>query len=381
MKVGIDFHAAERPGTGNCSYIRNLVECLLDQDGRNEYCLYVRDPLHPYFSRFKHRPGISLRPISVSDPVRWLTFLGRLARRDRVDLLHVQYVPPLFYRGGLVVSVHDLSFLRHPEWFPWMKRLYLRTLVPRAIGRADLVLTISEFSRSELVARFPECASKVQVTYLAAGPGFRPPAKKRKGENPLESLGIRGRFILYVGRLDYRKNISLLLRAFSELKKRRDVPHQLVLAGPRDYVPRALRREWSACESKSETVWTGLVSDALLAELYGRAEAFVYPSRYEGFGLPVLEAMACGCPVVCSEAGSLPEIAAGAALLVPPGSPEALTEALAAIVSNSGLRAGLGGRGVERSRRFSWETTAGRTLEAYGRVAASRGHSGSPDAI
>ncbi len=367
MRIGIDFHHAEREGTGNCSYIRNLFEALLGLEPDNDYFLYVWDPCHAYYDRFRDRERVRLRPLwSRSAPGR-LASLGVLARKDKVDVLHVQYVAPLFFRGPLVVSVHDLAFLDRPECFPRSVRAYLKALVPAGLRRAAQVMTLSEFSRRALAARFPGCADKVHVGPLAACPRLSRPGTRR--DRDLQAIGVRGPFALYVGRLDARKNIPVLLKAFAMVKAEGGFGHQLVLAGPKDYWPAALDRELSRTPVREDILRTGLVSEETLARLYAAADVFVYPSLYEGFGLPVLEAMAAGCPTIASDSTSLPELVGDAGLLVPAGEPSRLAGALKRVLTDKRFRESLARKGRARAGRFSWSETARLTMAAYRRAA------------
>lgn len=371
MRIGIDFHHAEREGTGNCSYIRNLFEALLGLEPENDYFLYVWDPCHAYYDRFRDRERVRLRPLWASSAPGRLASLGFLARKDKVDVLHVQYVAPPFFRGPLVVSVHDLAFLDRPECFPRPVRAYLKALVPPGLRRASEVMTLSEFSRQALASRFPGCASKVHVGPLAACPRLRRPGTRP--DSDLRSIGVRGPFILYVGRLDARKNIPVLLRAFTTLKAEGSLGHQLVLAGRKDYWPAGIERELSRSPVREDVVRPGLVSEETLAGLYASADVFVYPSLYEGFGLPVLEAMAAGCPTIASNATSLPELVGDAGLLVAAEDPSRLAGALRRVLTDGRFRKSLARKGRARAGRFSWSETARLTMAAYRRAAGAAG--------
>ncbi len=370
MRIGIDFHPAEREGTGNCSYIRNLVQAILEVEPRHELYLYVGDPRHPYYDRFGGADRVRLRPLlAPSAPARWLS-LGLLAKRDKVDLLHVQYVAPPFFSGPLVVSVHDLAFADQPQFFPWRMRAYLGLLVPHSLRRATRVMTLSQFSRRALASRYPFCSDKIRVGPLAAAPGLARTAG-RAGTGA-ESVGVRGPFILYVGRLDARKNIPALVQAFSALRSAGVLEHRLVLVGPKDHWPEAMEREILTSPYRTEVVRTGVVSEEVLAGLYAAADVFVYPSLYEGFGLPVLEAMASGCPVVAMNAASIPEIVGDAGLLVSPGDTDSLAAAIRRVVSDKRLRAALIRNGKARARTYRWTETARLTLAAYREAAEGR---------
>ena len=365
MKIGIDFHAAEQAGSGNCTYIRNLVESLLATDRDNEYFLYIMDPAFPYYRQFADRRNVHLRPIGAKEALRRIPRLGLKTRLDRVDLLHVQYVAPPFYRGKLVVSIHDLSFVGNPNFFSWGKRTYLRILVPFSLKKASQVIAISDFSRQAIISTYHIPAERVHLTYLAARSGFRPEKNPDEQRSLIRKLGLRDQFLLFVGRLDVRKNILALIRAFTYLKKTKGIPHQLVITGKKDFLPVPLLKEIFADDIAQHIILTGFVPDELLPTLYSLAEVFVYPSLYEGFGLPVLEAMASGCPVIASNTTSLPEIVEEAGLLVNPRLWEGLAEAIWKVISDDTLRADLKRKSLAQSQKFRWAETAQKTMSVY----------------
>jgi glycosyltransferase involved in cell wall biosynthesis len=365
MKIGIDFHAAEQEGSGNCTYIKNLVESLLATDRENEYFLYITDPAFPYYRQFVDRRNVHLRPLGAKDALRRIPWLGLKTRLDRVDLLHVQYVAPPFYRRKLVVSVHDLSFVDNPDYFSWGKRTYLKILVPFSLKKAGQVITISDFSRRDIISAYHIPAERIHVTHLAAHPRFKPELNPEAKRSALKKLGLQDRFLLFVGRLDVRKNIMTLLRAFSYLKRTKRIPHQLVITGKKDFLPVPLLKEIYADDIVQHVVLTGFVPDELLPTLYSLAEVFVYPSLYEGFGLPVLEAMASGCPIIASNTTSFPEIVGEAGLLVNPRLWEGLAEAIWTVISDETLRADLRQKSLAQSQKFRWAETAQKTMNVY----------------
>jgi len=365
MRIGIDFHAAQRDGAGNCTYIRNLAEHLLMAHSGDDFYLYVTDSAHPYLQKFKNLDNVRMRSLPSDYPLVRLPALGIKARNDRLDLLHVQYVAPPFYKGKLFLTVHDISYIHYPEMFRRSELLYLRHQVKSALKRAEKVITISEYSRQDIVRHFGLAPTKVAVTYLAAGPQYHPVPEAEAKPRLFQRFGLAGPYILFVGRLDARKNISLLITAFDILKQTRKVPHRLVLAGKSGYEPIALLDVAARTHSAADIQFLGPVPDSDLPALYSLADVFVFPSLYEGFGLPCLEAMACGCPVVTSRAAALPEILGDAGRFVHPLNGEELAAAMDETLSNPSLAEKMKRRGLDRAGAFSWTETACRTLEIY----------------
>ncbi len=365
MRFGIDSHSAEREGEGNSTYCRNLISALLAAGGHHDFPLFAANPDHAFYRRVSPR-GRS-RVIRVAQG-RGLARLGwalaRAASRERVDSLHVQYTAPLGYRGPLVVTAHDLSFLHVPESFPPALRLALRVLVPWSMARAARIITDSEFSRRDIMARYAIRPEKIAAIPLGADIRFRPRAS---GEtvSVLGRYGLRPGFYLSLGRLNRRKNLERLLQAYARVRTDSGLEAPLVVGGKSDYgVPDMFRRANLSGEA-SGVRFTGLIPDEDLPAFFSAAACFVYPSLFEGFGLPVLEAMACGTPVVASNRAALPELVGDAALLVDPESVEALAQAMGRILADKDLAADLGRRGLARSRQFSWRETAERTLAVY----------------
>jgi len=293
--------------------------------------------------------GIEPIPLEARSQVARMAFrLPRLLRRLSPDLAHFNYVVPPGYRGRSVVTVHDLSFERHPELMPLRDRLLFRTLVPRSVARADRVLAVSEWTKRDLVERYGVAEEKIVVTPNGVDEIFHP-----NGDAPQ-----RAPYALFVGAIQPRKDPLTALEAMALL----DDDLGLVIVGPEkrgaDDVRAAVRR--LGLESRVEL--TGHVEHEELAALYRGAACLVFPSRYEGFGLPVLEAMASGTPVVAASTGALPEIAGDAAILVEPADPAALAEGIKRALAD---RERLVAAGLERAGHFSWSETARRTLDVY----------------
>jgi len=363
--IGIDFHFAEREGTGNCTYMRNLVESVLAMDKERRYLLYVTEPGHPYYERFRSMGNAALIPVAGSSaPARMLS-LARATFRDRPDILHVNYYGPPWYRGKLVVTVHDISYHHLPDCFPLRERLKNELFIPLYIRRAARILTVSEYSKQDMIAVYGAAPEKIVVGYNGVNPLFRPPENPGEDTAILNKYGIGEDFILYIGRLNRRKNLQVLIAAFNAFKRGRgqERPHQLVVFGRRDFLPAEDMATIDASPYRGDVIFTGYVPDGHLPLLYGLATLFVYPSLFEGFGLPCLEAMACGCPVVTSNTTSLPEVVGTAGILINPNDHMEICKAMEELVNDAGKRAVLIARGRERARQFTWQRTAAKFLD------------------
>lgn len=368
---GIDAHSAERAGEGNSTYSRGLIAALLAADGDDNFALFAGNPNHAfYWSLPAHGRSRAIHVAQGRGFARLGWTLSRAASREHVDGLHVQYTAPVGYRGPLVVTVHDLGFLHVPESFPLALRVALQVLVPRSIARASRVITDSEFSRHEIVARYGTRPEKIAVIPLAADARFHPRTSLQTAP-VLARYGLEPGFLFSLGRLNRRKNLERLFLAYARLRTGVACNTPLVVGGKPDYGVEEVLRRARLSEDASGVCFVGLIPDEDLPAFYCGAAGFVYPSLFEGFGLPLLEAMACGTPVVTSNRAALPELTADAALTADPESVEALADAMARMITDKELAADLRLRGLARSRQFSWGETARRTLDVY-RAASER---------
>jgi glycosyltransferase involved in cell wall biosynthesis len=286
--------------------------------------------------------------------------LPRRARRLGLDLLHCPVgLAPVRSRVPLAVTVHDVMALEHPGWFTPANRLQQRLVLGPAARRAAVVLCPSSFSRARAVERLGLAPDRVRVTPWGVDERFSPGAADPA---PLARLGVAPPYLLTVGALQPRKNLEAALAAFERLGERE---LGLVIAGGRGWGDAELQARLRRSPAASRVRLTGRVTDAELVELYRGAECFVFPSRYEGFGLPPLEAMACGAPVVASDLTSMPEVLDDAALLVDPDDVGALAAALDELLATPALAAELAERGRRRAAGFTWAAAAEATLAAY----------------
>ena len=367
MRFAIDAHAIGRHLTGNEVYVRSLLRSFAALDHESEFVTYIsaEDARQWTAARFQ------ARQVSPNPFVRLGMELAMKLRQDRPDLVHVQYTAPLGCPVPVVVSVHDVSFLVHPEYFPKARALQLKWTVARTIRCATRILTGSEFSRDSIVEAYgEECARKIVVVPNAAASGLRPISRESAMSTVRARLRIAGPFLLSVGDLQPRKNQIGLIRAFAELVGAHpQLTHQLVLAGKDTWFSPKVREAARQSGVADRIHFAGFVSDEDLLHLYNACDLFVFPSFYEGFGLPVLEAMACGRAVACSRTSSMPEVADGAGIMFDPYSSSEMVRAMADLLLDAELRARMERLGLQRAARFSWRATAQSTLEVYREVA------------
>jgi glycosyltransferase involved in cell wall biosynthesis len=369
MRFSVDAHAIGQKLTGNEVYIRSLLDGFAKLDPHADFLAYVSEPdVNGWVpARFQKRYVTRNRYLRLG------FHLAECLRRDRPDLIHVQYNAPLYCPAPIVVTVHDVSFLEHPEYFPPGRAWQLRLTTGSTLRRAAKILTISEFSRRRLSRGFGIDPGEIVVTPLAAQDHFRPRNRLQARERLRARFGIDRPFVLTVGDLQPRKNQIGLVRAFDELIRHLPrLSHTLVLAGKETWFSPQVRAEIERRGLRERVLVTGFVSEDELADLYNAADLFVFPSLYEGFGLPVIEAMACGRAVVCSNTSSLPEVADAAAILVNPGDTAELVRAMRDVLEDTELRERLERYSLQRSKFFSWIETARQTLNVYYSVVERR---------
>ena len=374
MHIAIDAHSVGAQLAGNETYAVNLIEALAEIDQSNQYTLYVTK--QSAVDRFANRwPNFRVKRTLPHTPLLRIPLtLSLELRRNRVDVLHVQYTAPPRTPCALVATIHDLSFEHLPDTFNRRSRAQLRLTVRRTARKATQILTLSEFSRADIIETYAIDPDRVSVTPPAAPSGFAPVTNATELRKIRTSYGIERDYILALGSIQPRKNLVRLINAYGTLRRDRpdrDLP-QLVLAGKRGWLEAETIRAAEHSGVRRDIMFIGYVPDADLPALYSSAMCFAYPSYFEGFGLPVLEAMQCGTPVIAGNRTSLPEVTGSAAVLVDPFDESAIAQGLLELIEHRDLRDQLHVKGLERAARFSWMTTAQRTLQAYEVAAASR---------
>lgn len=375
MHIAIDAHSVGTQLGGNETYATNLIEALAEIDQTNLYTLYVTKPVA--LERFNNRwPNFQVRQTLPHTPlVRIPLTLSRELRRHPVDILHVQYTAPPFTPCPVVTTIHDLAFEHLPETFNRRSWMQLRLTVRHTARRAAHIITVSEYSRGDISRTYGIAPGEITVTPEAAPAHFAPVTDEAELRRIRESYGIQESYILSLGSLQPRKNLVRLIEAYSCLRGVRPqgkLP-QLVLAGKRGWLDDETFRAAKRHALGNDILFTGYVPEQDLVGLYSGAICFVYPSYFEGFGLPAVEAMQCGVPVIAGNRTSLPEVVADAGLLFDPFDTQALVNALTQVIDDSACRALLRAKGLERARNFNWKTTAQLTLNVYQAAAKTKG--------
>jgi glycosyltransferase involved in cell wall biosynthesis len=366
MKIGIDAHAAEIDGSGNCTYIRNLVRALREIDKQNDYVLYVTKSMHPFYQDFHSYENFSIRQLPMKNPmIRIPLALAWETAKDKLDILHVQYISPPFHEGTLVTTIHDLGFLHVPETFSRFEVIRSKIFIRMTAKRAKKIITGSHYSKNDIVETYGIDPKKIEVIPLGVSGIFNPGIDPADAQKILRKYGIQKPYLLCVGRLNPRKNLISLVKAFDMLKKEKSILHKLVIVGKDDFATKEIIKSIKATDSANDVVFTGYVAEEDLPSLYSETDVFIYPSLFEGVGLPVLEAMSCGVPVIASDSSSLTEILGDSGILVDPLNPEELMRAILHITSDQDLRNSYRAKGTARAENYSWASTAQKTLECY----------------
>jgi glycosyltransferase involved in cell wall biosynthesis len=367
MHIGIDAHAIGARQGGNETYIKNLVTALAAIDSTSRYTLYFSkaSAAREWTGRFEN---FAVRLLPPPTPiVRVPVALSFELFRRPVDVLHVQYTAPPLCRVPLVTTIHDLAFEHLPETFTRRGRAQLRLTVRHTARCSQRIATVSEFSRQDIISTYGIDPARIAVTPNGVEDIFTPhPADVDESERIRERFGIKGEFILAVGSLQPRKNLIRLIRAYKRLRAEiGDSAPQLVLVGRRLWLYDEIFHELTRQDLAEAVIFTDYVSEELLPALYRSARIFVYPSLFEGFGLPPLEAMACGTPVVASSTSSLPEVIGDAGLLVDPYDENLLANGMMRLLRDEDLRRQLITKGIRRAASFTWRAAAERTLALY----------------
>jgi glycosyltransferase involved in cell wall biosynthesis len=363
LRIGIDVHSLGGKQGGNETYFQELVKGLIALHSAHDLVLYYTNAVarqrissHGHVRLERLRPRHPLLRIPLTLPWR--------ARADGLDVFHAQHVIPPFLGCKTVTTIPDIAYEHFPEAFPRHERIWLKQWVRSSAMKADHIITVSEYSKQDIARTYGVSEEKITVTYEGAGPEFRPRDKNGAREELERKYGIKGKFVLYLGRLQGRKNLGRVVEAYARVR-RTGFAHKLVLAGKQGSLFEPVLSRIRDLKLEENVLLPGYLPAEDVPLFYSAAEVFVYPSFFEGFGLPVVEAMACGVPVITSRGSSLEEIAGDAALLVDPHSEDSIVGALTQVLEDAELRLRLSRAGLERSKLFSFEKTARQTMEVY----------------
>lgn len=375
MRIALDYTAGIRQGAGIGQYVRSLVNAILEQDSHNRYTLVTsgRPTQEQPFPRAENVRGRSL-----VIPDRYLTILWYrlhfplLANyfTGPADIYHgLDFVlPPLSKKTRKVVTVYDLAFLEHPETAVPSLAAYLNKVVPEAVERADVVAAISHTTKQALIKHYHAPAEKITVIPCGVGAQFQGVTDPVVLEETRRKFDLQQPFLFSVGTLEPRKNHIGLIRAFHEVQQRNKSSLMLAIAGGKGWMYEETENVVRELKLEDKVRFLGRISERELITLYSLAEMFAFPSFFEGFGIPPLEAMACGAPVITSNTSSLPEVAGDAALLVDPYDIHAIADAIQRLAENAQLREELRQKGYRQAQRYTWSGAAAKMLAVYQRV-------------
>ena len=374
-KIGIDFHILSQKYQGSRTYLFNIIHQLMKLDKENLYYIYVNNkndfsPLQDKAKKIAVENFVPKEYIFKSRILRLGINIPFFEYKDKLDIFHTQYIVPLFSLGKQIVTIHDILYESHPQFFSKTFIARSRILIRNSAHKASKILTDSVFSKSQLIEIYKIPEQKIEIIYGGADREiFNPRNKKNAIENIFKKYKIRN-FILNVGRLEPRKNQITLVKSYHELLKTYDIEEKLVIIGPKDYNFSPIYRYIFENNLVNHVYIFNTIGDQELPFFYKAATLFVYPSYAEGFGLPILEAMACGIPVIGSNTSSIPEVVGDCGILIDPHKMEDLTNAIKKLIDSPSLKAKQSEKAIERSKNFTWKNAALKTLKIYNELSS-----------
>jgi len=366
MHIGIDSRLPYYQRGGISKYIRLLISSIAEIDHTNDYVIF-----HQRKDSDSYLPvnGSNFRPANLWTPChhrleRWSLSAELLPHK--LDLLHSpDFIPPAFGAKNKVITIHDLNFVHYPDFLTEDSRRYYLDQIAWAVAHADRISADSFHTEDDLISILNVPADKITTIHLAADPIFSDKQAKDAIASTLEQFNLPKDFILFVGTLSPRKNISNLLLAYSQLVMAESIDLPLVLAGARGWLYQELFDLVKTLDIEQNVRHIDNATDIQLSHLYSAASMLTLPSHYEGFGFPVLEAMHCGCPVICSDRASLPEVAGDAAILLDPDDIDAWSQSIESLLSDTKKQNQMIENGYQQANNFSWNKTARETVQIY----------------
>lgn len=381
MRIAFD-GTTLRPGrTGVGYYTEHLLHHLALEGSEDDLIVVTNRPVETTLP-LPGRVRVAASSWRLPRMVWMQTAAPRLLRQLHVDVVHfTNGMVPLACPIPSVVTIHDMSLTLYPRYHPPRRVLLNRPLVDFAARRATAIITVSQSAKRDIIRLYGLPAERIHVVDEAAAPSFRPVRDRDQLARVRRRYRLADRFILYVGTIEPRKNLAKLIEGFAARHRSGDLPHQLVCAGPYGWLCGDIGDRIRQLQLGGAIRLIGYVPFADLPALYSLAEMFVFPSLYEGFGLPVIESMACGTPVITGAVPALTEVGGGAAECVDPLEADTLGEAMVALARSRARREQLAALGLRRARAFSWERAARETLEVYRVAAAARAPAPEPTAL
>ena len=360
MRIGIDAHMLGDHSGGNESYYTNILQNMIVPE-EDEIYLFVKKNIDS--SAYSHKFKV-VEFEEESAFKRNFIELSKLCKKYQLDLLHTQYFIPFHRPCPVVCTIHDICFEHYKDIFTKKEYIRQKLLIPYAAKHSKAIFTVSEHAKNDIISHYHIPAERVIVTYNAVNSGFR-----RLEDAVLDSVGLRKKYnisndyILSVGNLQPRKNLVRLIKAFRTLKETTDCNEQLVIVGKKAWMFDDILRE--AINNNADVIFTDYVSQEDLIRLYNDAKCFVYPSFFEGFGIPPLEAMACGTPVAVANATALPEVVGDAGIYFDPFSVDEIVEAMKSMINSKYKTELLSKKMQEQVKKFSWEKSAENIFDCY----------------
>ena len=368
MKIAIDARLLQGKFTGDRTYWRGLIRGLSRLNSDDEYVLYTYPSMSDVDS--SEACGLAVRPVPAMSWRSWsLWAFPRALGKDGVDVAHVQYSIPPFAPCPVITSVHDISFKTCSQYFRFKDRFLLDRGFRYGARYAVRVLALSEYTKREIIDYYGVAPEKIEVVYPGVDEQFRLLDKAGSKALVREKYSVDKPFVITVGVVPARKNIPRLLRAFAQSRKALASEHKLVIVGKPGAEEKSLSDLAETLGLSEDVIFAGYVPQEDLPSLYSAADLCVYPSLYEGFGLPALEAMACGVPVITGNRSSLPEAVGDAGITVDPVDCGALADAISSVLSSVSRQAEMSAKGLDRAGKFSWDDTARRVAALYREVA------------
>ena len=374
MKIGFNAQIISGSDAGVATYAKNLIKHLVRLNSNHELYFFGS----PDFLDVTEDGRIHLIPTSRSvnggwKRILWEQFiLPSKVKRNQMDVMFYPDHTGSIFRNlkRTIITIHDLSFMAMPETFPFTTRTYKSLAVQQSIRKADLIIAVSQATKNECIRLLNIPEDKIKVVHNGIDKSFKKNIEKDLLDNARRKFGLFGRFILFVGTLEPRKNIVRIIRAYHHLRNSFHVQQDLVISGKKGWLYSEIFHEVERLRLKKHVHFLDYVTQKDLVSLYSLADMFVYPSLYEGFGFPPLEAMACETPVVSSNISSMPEVLGDAAVLVNPYSVEEITTAMSKVLLDNELRMKLISRGLERVKNLSWEKSSEQLLKVFEEIEA-----------
>jgi glycosyltransferase involved in cell wall biosynthesis len=375
MRIGFDATALPAEPVGAGRYIVRLARALAAQGAEHELIIFVQRPRRALIDTppLQNVQWVETQEVRPALRLLWeQTILPQLVRRLNLDLLHSpHYTRPLFLPCASVVTFHDMTFFLYPQLHTRAKRIFFPWMMRRSARLAEAIIADSESTYRDATRILSIPVEKITTVPLGIGEEFHPISDAHLLQDCRQRYNLPERFVLYVGLVEPRKNLPLLLQAYARLAQQDDPP-PLVVVGRMGWMYEEVFRQIESLQLQQRVQFTGYVPDQDLPLVYNLAQCLLYPSRYEGFGFPPLEAMACGTPVITTASSAMQDQVGEAGLLVPPQDEQALFQAMRRLLHDRALQEELSRRGREQARKFTWEQTAFKTLQVYRQAVATR---------